>query len=432
MYPAYDPTASKKDFRVAIVGGGMVGLACAVGLARFGIHADVFEAAPRFDEVGAGVGLGPNALRALDGLGLLDAVLAQTDGAQKTARRMSYVSGLGDHQVVYDYESCAAFTEADNGIGIYRPVFLKAVLPLLPSKSAARFNKRAISICQLPSGAYLLQFADGTTHEADLVIGADGIRSSARAAVVGADKAKNALEFTNTVAYRGLVPLETLQRDGIKTDLSQRLHNFVGIDKHIIVFPIRSGQIINIVAFATDNSVPEGSVEVDGPWVEPVPQQELLDRYAGWGPDVFIMLKQLKAPSKWYIHQLTPLETYVNGKIVLIGDAAHAMCPHLGSGVGQGFEDVLVLCELLGHESTNLSNLEAALEAYDAVRRPRANMVLERSHRAGRIYEAYGQRGYQTPEDMERHLANIWQPIWRHDLQKDIDSAIEWLQKLQK
>ncbi|KAJ7915511.1 FAD/NAD-P-binding domain-containing protein [Mycena leptocephala] len=427
MSSASNPKAtSAKDFRVAIVGGGMCGLACAVGLAKRGIHTDVFEAAPKFDEVGAGVGLGPNALRALKGIGVLDAVLARGDEAQQSARRMLFVSGLGAHEEVYDYNNSSEFTAADNGIGIYRPAFLAAVLPLLPDPNATHFNKRCTSISKTASGAQCIHFSDGTTHEADLIIGADGIKSISRTAVEG--NAKKVLKFTNTVAYRGLVPMDTLRQEGVKTALDKRLHCFIGIDKHIVAFPIRSGKIVNIVAFATDNSVPVGSVEVTGPWVEPVPQQELLDKFEGWGHDVMAMLKHLNNPSKWSIHTLTPLETFVRGKIVLVGDAAHAMAPHLGSGVGQGFEDVFLLCELLGHPSTDLSNLEDVLKAYDAVRQPRANMVLERSFRAGVIYEAFGKPGYGF-DDMEGHLAGIWEPIWRHDLDGDLATAITSLKE---
>jgi len=325
---------------------------------------------------------------------------------------------------VYDYNNSSEFTEADTGLGIYRPVFLDALLPLMDPK-AAHFNKRCVSISTLPSGINRIHFSDGTTHDADLVIGADGIKSTSRSAVVGEDKV---LQFTNTVAYRGLVPMETLLRDGVKTDLSSRVHGFVGIDKHLIVFPIKSGKIINVVAFATDNSVPVASVEVVGPWVQPVPQKELLDKYEGWGPDAMILLNHLKTPSKWFIHQLKPLQTFIRGKIALVGDAAHSMAPHLGSGVGQGFEDVFVLCQLLGHPSTNLSNLEDVLKAYDAVRQPRANMVLERSFRAGVIYESYGKPGYGL-DDMAGHLAGIWEPIWRHDLDGDVAEAIESLKQ---
>ncbi|KAK7035754.1 salicylate hydroxylase [Favolaschia claudopus] len=420
-----NPNPSTKDFRIAIVGGGMCGIACAVALARKGIRAEVFESAPKFDEVGAGVGLGPNALRALRGLGILDAVLALTDEAQKTARQMLYVSGPGAHEEVYDYNNSSVFTEADNGIGIYRPAFLKAVMPLLPDSTAAHFNKRCTSISTLESGVQCIRFADGTTHETDLVIGADGIKSMTRAAVVGTEK--KIFQFTNSVAYRGLVPMDTLRQEGVTSAVDKRLLNFVGIDKHIIAFPIKSGKMVNVVAFATDNSVSVGSVEVTGPWVEAVPHQELLDKFQDWGHDVTAMIKYMKTPSKWFIHALSPLETFVRGKIALVGDAAHAMPPHLGSGVGQGFEDVYLLCELLGPSSTKLSNLESVLKAYDTIRQPRANMVLERSFRAGVVCESFGKPGYMTPSEMEGHLAGIWEPIWRHDLEGDYATAVSTL-----
>ncbi|KAJ7611592.1 FAD/NAD-P-binding domain-containing protein [Roridomyces roridus] len=413
---------TQDKFSVAIVGGGLCGVACAVGLLKLGIKSTVFEATPKFGEVGAGVGLGPNALRALEGLGILDAVMARVEDKEFADRRSLFVSGHGTHETVYDYENSTEWTVADAGLAIHRAAFLDALVPLLDPQTT-QFNKRCSSITTLPSGVHRIHFTDGTTHDADLVVGADGIRSTTRGAVVDESAADKLLQFTNTVAYRGLVPTEALVRDGLKTDLTKRLHMFLGIDKHLVVFPIKSGKIINIVAFSTDNSVPVGSVAVPGPWVQPVPQQELLDEYAGWGPDVRIMLNHMKTPSKWFIHALKPLDTFIRGRIALVGDAAHSMCPHLGSGVGQGFEDVYVLCQLLAHPSTNLSNLEDVLRAYDTVRRPRANMVLERSFRAGVIYESFGKPGYGL-QDMEGHLAGIWEPIWRHDLSGDISTAM--------
>ena len=118
------------------------------------------------------------------------------------------------------------------------------------------------------------------------------------------------------------------------------------------------------------------SPERPPPWVEVVPQQEVIDGYPGWGNDAKIILQHLKEPSRWAIHTLyPPLETFVNGKIVLIGDAvgnlsqafeypsdlflqAHGMLPHLGAGAGQGIEDVYVLCRLLSHPTTTKSNLD--------------------------------------------------------------------------
>lgn len=136
---------------------------------------------------------------------------------------------------------------------------------------------------------------------------------------------------------------------------------------------------INVVAFAANRSVPPGSIEIPlSKWVELATQEELLKQFEGWGPDVRILLEHMPKPTKWSIHGLDPpLESYVHQRVVLVGDSvgsqifqifynpqsrkAHAMQPHLGAGVGQGFEDVLILCELLGHERTTKANLQVQI-----------------------------------------------------------------------
>jgi len=118
------------------------------------------------------------------------------------------------------------------------------------------------------------------------------------------------------------------------------------------------------------------------------------------------------------------------------------MLPHLGAGVGQGFEDVYVLCRLLEHPQTNLTNLDVrvpfsiffvitltlkqvVLEIYDKLRTPRANMVLERSITMGKIYDNYGPGpGNYNTEDMRRLLTGKWEPVWHHDLKAEVDETI--------
>ena len=123
-----------------------------------------------------------------------------------------------------------------------------------------------------------------------------------------------------------------------------------------------------------------------------------------------------------------PLESYVRGRIVLIGDAAHAMLPFLGAGAGQGLEDALVLVKLLSHPKTNLDNLEEVLETYDSVCRPRANMILERSTSMGLVFSCLGPRG-ATKEGIKKDLEEKWDDIWRHDVLKDVDASVASLEK---
>jgi len=287
--------------------------------------------------------------------------------------------------------------------------------------SLVHFNARCVSVSTVASGSHVLHFAGGSSYEADLVIGADGIKSVVRSFV--SDDLKG-LAYSNTVAYRAVVPSDTLERAGVTTNLRNQPLNWVGPDKHIITFPIQARKLINIVVFSTNSGVPVGSVDSPSPWVQSASQEELLGDYSGWGDDVITMLKQIKNPSKWYIHFLDPpLPSYVRQRVVLVGDAAHAMLPHLGAGVGQGFEDVFVLCALLGHARTRARNLDAVLKAYDTIRVPRANMVLEMSTAAGDIYEGRGKGGCSV-SDMRSQVTGLWEPVWHHNLAKEVEHAI--------
>ncbi|PPQ90620.1 hypothetical protein CVT25_006704 [Psilocybe cyanescens] len=418
-------SSTTKDFAVAIVGGGMCGLACAHGLTKAGIKVDVFEAAAHYHEVGAGVGLGPNAIRALEKLGLFSAVLKAVAEPNANQRLFYLLAGAGDHEKIFDYADSSG-EEGHQGLGVYRPGFLDAVMPLL-DPNIMHFNKRCIAVEQAESGRQLLRFADGTTHETDLVIGADGIKSTTRSAVIG--PGDHHIAFSGTFAYRALVPMDVLMADGIKTDIKSRPHCWVGAGKHIITFPIKNDTMLNVVAFYT---VGDGTLmsERPHPWVETASEAEVMDRFFDWGNDALTVLKYIKRPSKWAIHTLhPPLKDFINGRVVLIGDAAHGMPPHLGAGVGQGFEDTYALCRLLAHPAVKKADLDDVLKIYNNIRPPRANMVLERSIRMGKVYENYGPGLYDIPEMIQR-LAGMWEPVWGFDLEKQVSHALQDFEKV--
>lgn len=122
---------------------------------------------------------------------------------------------------------------------------------------------------------------------------------------------------------------------------------------------------INVVMFYTDKSIPEGSEIPLSQWVMPSSTQEILEVFDDCGPEVKKLLSLVGKPNKWAIHNVDPtLDSFSRGTVALIGDAAHGMCPHLGAGVGQGLEDVQVICRLLTHPQTRLSNVKVRLQCY--------------------------------------------------------------------
>ncbi|KAI0639963.1 FAD/NAD-P-binding domain-containing protein [Trametes polyzona] len=418
--------SSNVPLQVAIVVGGVCGLACAVALQRGGVAVEIFEAAAAFSEVGAGIGLGPNAIRVLNDIGVLDEVLKKTNPAELKPKGFRFLSGLDGHKLVYEYP----IRPEDESISMHRAAFLDALVNVVDPR-ITHFNKRCTFV-SAPSptnpARVIVHFADGSAHEADVVLGADGIRSTVRDFVLGG--VGKGVAFSNTVAYRALIPRVVLEAAGFKTDGKGTPACFMGPSKHIIVVPIKNGELINVAAFAARYDVPIGSETLpDGTrWVDEVAREELQKEYDGWGPDVAALLRCMpEKVSRWSIHVVhPPLERYAVGRVALLGDAlrhsAHGMLPHLGAGASQGLEDALVLARLLSHRETNANNVEAVLQAYSTVRRPRAQSVWDASYRAGSTYHLQGAHG-RSHEGLRVDLQDQWKPIWHYDLDGDIRSA---------
>ncbi|KAF8523769.1 hypothetical protein BU17DRAFT_43512 [Hysterangium stoloniferum] len=390
--------APVKDFKVAIVGGGMAGLTLAVGLIRGGVKVDIFEQAPKFQEVGVGVGIWSNAIRAFNGLGILDDILKVSDQGL-AMRPFLFISGLPGQELIYDYPG----TKEDMGLAVHRAHFLDTLVKLLPPE-ISHFSKKCTSVVECEGGVTIF-FADGTNHTSDIVIGCDGIKSSVRTAVAG--KAVHA-KFTRTIAFRGLIPEDAAVTACGKSILERPLC-LVGPNRHIITYPLQGmhmgpslGQ--SLVVAAT--------------------QEEMLQHFTGWGKHALDLLANIKKPSRWFLHTLNPpLDSYIRGNIVLVGDSAHSMLPHLGAGAGQAIEDAYMVSRLLTHPLTNLQNVEAVFKAYDHIRRPRVNRAIMSSYVAGEVYEHAGPSG-DSIEAIRTDLIGQWDFTWHHDLDYDFERAV--------
>ncbi|SDG99089.1 salicylate hydroxylase [Pseudomonas benzenivorans] len=216
---------------------------------------------------------------------------------------------------------------------------------------------------------------------------------------------------------------EAFRIKGIDEHLVDVPQMYLGLDGHILTFPVRKGRIVNVVAFTSDRSQPEPTWPADAPWVREASQREMLDAFAGWGDAPRALLGCIPAPTLWALHDLPELPGYVHGRVALIGDAAHAMLPHQGAGAGQGLEDAYFLARLLGDSRTETGNLPELLGAYDDLRRPHACRVQRTTVETGELYELRDPIVGADEQLVGEILATRFDWLWNHDLDADVAEA---------
>lgn len=362
---------------VAIVGGGIGGLSCAVALRRRGLRVTVFEQAPQLGEVGAGVFIFPNSLRQMERAGLGPALAAV--GARV---------GSGSEYYRLDGSFVGKILTTDstgwNGMyGMHRADLLSALAAAIPSEDV-RTGHRCVGFDQTETAARLT-FANGATFEADAVIAADGIQSVLQPYVVEASKPI----YSGTRAYRGLLPMSALP--GWRPESHQV---WMGDGKHFMVFPVRSGQLVNYVGF-----VPTKDQTVES-WSAPGDRDELAAAFAGWDPRVVDLLSKVETCFWWGLYDRKPLESWTNGRLTLLGDAAHPMLPHIGQGANQAIEDGYALAVFL--EGCPSEEVPSALAAYAAFRQERTGIVQAEARKNGLRYDSV----YESLEERDREIAN--------------------------
>ena len=345
--------------RVVVVGGGIGGLAAAAFIHKAGLDVRVFEQAPQLGEVGAGLVVSPNAVRLLRRLGHLDRFLESAveleigwefrrweDGAILSAEQMT-----GRCEELYGESSYVS----------HRADLLDAIRAAVPPE-LVHLGKRCSGIDTRPDGVRV-HFTDATSIDADVVIGADGVHSTIRGAITTPAPA----EYSGVCAFRALVPAE--QAPEFARRPVQTL--WLGPDHHLVHYPVSGGRKINIVAFA-----PAGDF-TDESWSSTATVDELLAEFDGWDPRLIELLHHAGTPGRWALLDRAPLPRWSNGRVTLLGDAAHPMFPFFAQGAVQAIEDAAALAQCLASEP---GNPEAALSVYEQVRLPRACRLQELSH----------------------------------------------------
>jgi salicylate hydroxylase len=342
------------DLRIAVVGGGIGGLTLAIALAARDVPCTVYEQAPEHREIGAGVALSANATRHLHRLGLGDALDAvSVEPSALVFRRWD------DGRVIATHPIGARYREAFGApyYGVHRAA-LQRVLVAALAPGVVEHDRQCVAVAQDGDGARI-EFADGRSVTADVVVGADGVHSVARRAVAG----ERAARYSGTVGYRGLVPIEQLP----SLPDSTPLQFWAGPRAHLLHYSIEGGTIVNFLAVVRQTAWTSST------WNEPCDVAEALAAYAGWHPAVTEMVGAVPEGSRWALHDHAPLERWSAGRVVLIGDAAHAMVPHQGQGANQTIEDAVLLADALAEAGR--PSLPGALARYEALRQPRTRRV---------------------------------------------------------
>lgn len=384
--------------RVAIVGGGIGGLAAALALIRRGIPVDVYEQAQELTEVGAGVQITPNGARALQALGLsaeIDRVGTRTRGKRihlwNTGETREFMQ-LGDAAVERYGAPYLTFHRAD-----LHDLLRQAVVQAAPE--VLHLGRKCVDLVAR-SDSVDIRFADGSTATADVVVGADGVHSPIRQQLFGADRA----EFTGCIAWRGLIPAERLPQSIDRAGGGM----WLGPVAHIVTYPVRKGALLNFIGMVDRDDWRVESWNAQGT------VEECLRDFQGWHPDVRQMVEAILIPYKWALIVRQPLERWSVGRVTLLGDACHSTLPFLSQGANMAIEDAFVLARCLSQPG---ASPEAALLSYERARRERTSRIVRSSaEQVGRVHAPQ----LADPATAVAHIDREWE-------RGKIDDRYDWI-----
>lgn len=387
-------TAQDKKQSVIVVGGGIGGLAAAQALTQQGIAVLLLEQADHIGEIGAGIQLGPNAYAALDALGAGEAARSRSVFTD----HLIMMDAIDAHEVARIDVGEAFRKRFGNPYGVIHRVDIHlSILEVVQNNPLIQF-KTSVCIKNLEQDADGVTLTDshGYTYRADAVIGCDGVRSVVRDALHGEPP-----RVTGHVVYRAVVEEKDMPED-LRVNAPML---WAGPRCHLVHYPLRGGKQYNLVVTFHSKEQEEWGVTEGS-------KEEVLSYFEGIHPRPRQMLDRPTSWRRWATADRDPVENWGEGRVTILGDAAHPMTQYLAQGACSALEDAVVLGQAV--KQCNF-DLQAAFRLYETIRIPRTARILWSAREMGRLYHAKG---------VERQVRN---QLWDGRTQEQFYDAIQWL-----
>ncbi|MCX4834199.1 FAD-dependent monooxygenase [Streptomyces sp. NBC_00006] len=342
--------------RIAVVGSGIGGLTLAAALAESGTPCEVFEQTRAMAEIGAGVQLAPNAACHLQRLGIGAALTQHAVPIEE----MHMYGRRGDLITSTPFGAACERLYGAPYYAVHRADLQGALLRLV-GPEPLRLGHRLTSVAA-DGDEQVLTFENGSTHRADLVVGADGIHSVIREELV-----RDAPVFSGLGVFRGLIPVDRLP-DAAREPL---IRMWLGPGRHLVCYPVSGGRLLSFAAIAPLAAATAESWSAQG---DPA---ALIDAFDGWSGLVPDITRAADTVRRWALYDRPVLHTWSAGRLTVLGDAAHPMLPFMAQGANQAVEDAVELASLLAGAGTD--EIPQRLRTYEQARAPRAAAIQQGS-----------------------------------------------------